>query len=194
MLISPFVQSVNEAPDAACLYRLDGDAWTAFSRQTVFDAALKLCGRWKHDGLNPGDLADIDPDGHIRIVGRLKDLIVNSGGDNIAPAPIEQEITLYPEVDQIVVVGDAKPWLSAVICLNPDFETQDPQALVYDILKRYNKDKPSLVQLRKAIVMDEPCSIENGLLTPTQKIKRPKLIALYREAIDALYGPMASSE
>jgi long-chain acyl-CoA synthetase len=144
--------------------------------------------------LHTGDLADIDPDGHIRIVGRLKDLIVNSGGDNIAPAPIEQEITLYPEVDQIVVVGDAKPWLSAVICLNPDFETQDPQALVYDILKRYNKDKPSLVQLRKAIVMDEPCSIENGLLTPTQKIKRPKLIALYREAIDALYGPMASSQ
>jgi len=144
--------------------------------------------------LHTGDLADIDPDGHIRIVGRLKDLIVNSGGDNIAPAPIEQEITLYPEVDQIVVVGDAKPWLSAVICLNPDFETQDPQALVYDILKRYNKDKPSLVQLRKAIVMDEPCSIENGLLTPTQKIKRPKLIALYREAIDALYGPRASSK
>ena len=93
-----------------------------------------------------------------------------------------------------VVVGDAKPWLSAVICLNPDFETQDPQALVYDILKRYNKDKPSLVQLRKAILMEEPCSIENGLLTPTQKIKRPKLIALYREAIDALYGPMASSQ
>ncbi len=148
-----------------------------------------------HDGwLHTGDLADIDPDGHIRIVGRLKDLIVNSGGDNIAPAPIEQEITLYPEVDQVVVVGDAKPWLSVLICLNSEFEKQDPQALVYEILKRYNRHKPSLVQLRKAIVMNEPCSIDNGLLTPTQKIKRPKLIALYREAIDALYGPMASSK
>ena len=144
--------------------------------------------------LHTGDLADIDPDGHIRIVGRLKDLIVNSGGDNIAPAPIEQEITLYPEVDQIVVVGDARPWLSSLICLNSEFETQDPQALVYEILKRYNRHKPSLVQLRKAIVMNEPCAIDNGLLTPTQKIKRPKLIALYREAIDALYGPMASSK
>jgi long-chain acyl-CoA synthetase len=93
-----------------------------------------------------------------------------------------------------VVVGDARPWLSALICLNSEFETQDPQALVYEILKRYNRHKPSLVQLRKAIVMNEPCAIDNGLLTPTQKIKRPKLIALYREAIDALYGPMASSE
>lgn len=137
--------------------------------------------------LHTGDLAEIDPDGHIRIVGRLKDLIVKSGGDNIAPAPIEQEITLYPEVDQIVVVGDAKPWLSAVICLNPELGKQDPQVLVYDILKRYNSNKPPSVQLRKAIVMDEPCSIENGLLTPTQKIKRPKLIAQYGEAIDALY-------
>ena len=59
--------------------------------------------------LYTGDLAEIDPDGHIRIVGRLKDLIVNSGGDNIAPAPIEQEITLYPEVDQVIIVGDRSP-------------------------------------------------------------------------------------
>jgi long-chain acyl-CoA synthetase len=55
MLISPFLQSVKEAPDAACLYRLDGDTWTGFSRQVVLDAALKLCGQWKNDGLNPGD-------------------------------------------------------------------------------------------------------------------------------------------
>jgi len=119
--------------------------------------------------LYTGDLAEIDSDGHIRIMGRLKDQIVNSGGDNVAPAPIEQGITLYPEVDQIVVVGDARPWLSALICLNSEFETQDPQALVCEILKRYNRHKPSLVQLRKAIVMNETCSIDNGLLTPTQK-------------------------
>ena len=80
--------------------------------------------------LYTGDLAEIDSDGHIRIMGRLKDQIVNSGGDNVAPAPIEQGITLYPEVDQIVVVGDARPWLSALICLNSEFENQDPQALV----------------------------------------------------------------
>lgn len=137
--------------------------------------------------LHTGDLAEIDPDGHIRIVGRLKDLIVNSGGDNIAPAPIEQEITLYPEVDQVIIVGDGKPSLSALICLNNDFETTDPDTTVVSILKRYNVNKPPLLQVRKGLLMREPCTIENGLLTPTQKIKRSLVVERYQEAIDDLY-------
>ena len=137
--------------------------------------------------LYTGDLAEIDPDGHIRIVGRLKDLIVNSGGDNIAPAPIEQEITLYPEVDQVIIVGDGKPSLSALICLNNDFETTDPDTTVASILKRYNVNKSPLLQVRKGLLMREPCTIENGLLTPTQKIKRSLVVELYQEAIDDLY-------
>ena len=137
--------------------------------------------------LYTGDLAEIDPDGHIRIVGRLKDLIVNSGGDNIAPAPIEQEITLYPEVDQVIIVGDGKPSLSALIYLNNDFETTDPDNTVVNILKRYNVNKPPLLQVRKGLLMSEPCTIENGFLTPTQKIKRSLVVEHYREAIDDLY-------
>lgn len=137
--------------------------------------------------LYTGDLAEIDPDGHIRIVGRLKDLIVNSGGDNIAPAPIEQEITIYPEVDQVIVVGDGKPSLSALICLNSDFETADPETTIARVLKRYNGNKPPLLQVRKGLLLNEPCTIENGLLTPTQKIKRSLVVKHYQEAIDALY-------
>jgi long-chain acyl-CoA synthetase len=137
--------------------------------------------------LYTGDLAQIDPDGHIRIIGRLKDLIVNSGGDNIAPAPIEQEITLYPEVDQVIIVGDGKPSLSALICLNNDFETTDPDTSIVSILKRYNVNKPPLLQVRKGLLMSEPCTIENGLLTPTQKIKRSLVVERYQEAIDDLY-------
>ena len=137
--------------------------------------------------LYTGDLAEIDPDGHIRIVGRLKDLIVNSGGDNIAPAPIEQEITLYPEVDQVIIVGDGKPSLSALIYLNNDFETTDPDSTVVNVLKRYNVNKPPLLQVRKGLLMSEPCTIENGFLTPTQKIKRSLVVRHYQEAIDDLY-------
>ena len=137
--------------------------------------------------LYTGDLAEIDPDGHIRIVGRLKDLIVNSGGDNIAPAPIEQEITLYPEIDQVIIVGDGKPSLSALICLNNDFETTDPDSTVVNVLKRYNVNKPPLLQVRKGLLMSEPCTIENGFLTPTQKIKRSLVVEHYQEAIDDLY-------
>ncbi len=137
--------------------------------------------------LYTGDLAEIDPDGHIRIVGRLKDLIVNSGGDNIAPAPIEQEITLYPEVDQVIIVGDGKPSLSALFCLNNDVETTDPDSTVVNVLKRYNVNKPPLLQVRKGLLMSEPCTIENGFLTPTQKIKRSLVVEHYQEAIDDLY-------
>ena len=138
--------------------------------------------------LHTGDLAEIDPDGHIRIVGRLKDLIVNSGGDNIAPAPIEQEMSLYPEIEQVVVVGDARPWLSAIICLSEDVEMERRDAVVHDILKRYNQNKSPVMQIRKAVLMDEPCSIENGLLTPTHKLKRKQVIAQYERQVDTLYS------
>lgn len=138
--------------------------------------------------LHTGDLAEIDPDGHIRIVGRLKDLIVNSGGDNIAPAPIEQEMSLYPEIEQVVVVGDARPWLSAIICLSEDVEMARRDAVVHDVLKRYNQNKSPLMQIRKAVLMDEPCSIENGLLTPTHKVKRKQVIAQYERQVDTLYS------
>jgi long-chain acyl-CoA synthetase len=138
--------------------------------------------------LHTGDLAEIDPDGHIRIVGRLKDLIVNSGGDNIAPAPIEQEISLYPEVEQAVVVGDARPWLSAIVCLNEEIESARHDQVLRDVLRRYNQDKSPVLQIRKALVMAEPCSIDNGLLTPTHKIRRPQVIALYGPQIDQLYS------
>ena len=137
--------------------------------------------------LHTGDLAEIDSDGHIRIVGRLKDLIVNSGGDNIAPGPIEQELSLFPEIDQVVVVGDARPWLSAIIGFSDDVETTAHAQLLREVLKRYNQDKSPVSQIRKALVMSELCTMENGLLTPTHKIKRPQVIRLYQSQIDALY-------
>ena len=150
--------------------------------------AKALINGWLHTG----DLAEIDPDGHIRIVGRLKDLIVNSGGDNIAPAPIEQEIGLYPEVEQVVVVGDGRPWLSAIICFAEGIEAQEPKQVIQTILKRYNQDKTPMMHIRKAIPMTEPCSIENGMLTPTHKIKRAQVIALHQAQIDKLYSTKSS--
>jgi long-chain acyl-CoA synthetase len=122
----------------------------------------------------------------------LKDLIVNSGGDNIAPAPIEQEMSLYPEIEQVVVVGDARPWLSAIICLSEDVEMARRDAVVHDVLKRYNQNKSPVMQIRKAVLMDEPCSIENGLLTPTHKVKRKQVIAQYERQVDTLYSLKSS--
>lgn len=139
--------------------------------------------------LHTGDLAAIDADGHIRIIGRVKDLIVNSGGENIAPAPIEQDLVFHSDVEQAVLVGDGKPWLSALLVLSESAlqRGQDHASIVRDVLRAANAGKPAYLQVRKAIVLAEPCTIENGLLTPTHKVKRQRVIALHQAEIDALY-------
>jgi len=95
-------------------------------------------------------------------------------------------------VEQVVVVGDGRPWLSAIICLAEGIEAQEPKQVIQTILKRYNQDKTPMMHIRKAIPMTEPCSIENGMLTPTHKIKRAQVIALHQAQIDKLYSTKSS--
>ena len=149
------------------------------------DTAKAIRDGWLHTG----DLAAVDPDGHIRIIGRLKDLIVNSGGENIAPAPIEQDLEFHPDVAQAVLIGDGRPWLAALVVLSESAEARQAPTddVLHGILKAVNADKPAYLQVRKAIVLAEPCTIENGLLTPTHKVKRQRVIALHQAEIDALY-------
>jgi len=87
----------------------------------------------------------------------------------------------------VVVVGDARPWLSAIMCFADGIEKTAYEQVLRDVLKRYNQDKSPVLQIRKALVMTEPCTMEHGLLTPTHKIKRPQVIRLYQSQIDALY-------
>jgi long-chain acyl-CoA synthetase len=160
---------------------------------------LVMQGYWKapeetaktiQDGwLHTGDLAAIDSDGHIRIVGRVKDLIVNSGGENIAPAPIEQDLVFHPDVEQALLVGDGKPWLAALLVLTDAARErgEDQDSLVRDILRTTNEGKPAYLQVRKALVLETPCTIENGLLTPTHKVKRQRVVDLHRAGIEGLY-------
>lgn len=137
-----------------------------------------LMGGWLHTG----DLATIDSDGFIRITGRKKDLIVTSGGDNIAPSKIEAMLCTREEIEQAVVFGDGRPWLGAIIVPSESGNTRTDQAV-----KEINAQLNSAEKIRKYIVRNDPCTTENGLLTPTQKIKRNRLIELHRSEIDALY-------
>lgn len=135
--------------------------------------------------LHTGDLAEIDSDGYIEIVGRKKDLIVTSGGDNIAPAKLEAALCAYPEIEQAVVFGDGRPWLGAIIIPSPEESPSD--SVIETRVREVNQQLNNYERIRKYVIQPEVCTIENGLLTPTQKVKRDKVLAMNHERISDLY-------
>jgi len=139
--------------------------------------------------LHTGDLATIDENGFIKITGRKKDLIVTSGGDNISPSKIESLLCSEAEIEQAVVCGDGKPWLCAVIVPTADLA---PDSQIYNVvesaIQRINSTLAPAERIRKFIIQKDLCTTENGLLTPTQKVKRTAVIELNGKQIERLYG------
>lgn len=159
----------------------------------------------EQDGwLHTGDQARI-ADGHIHITGRLKDILVLSNGEKIPPADMEMAIAMDPLFDQAMVLGEGRSYLTALLVMNGDLwdglareygldpadakSLEDPR-LLKDMLKRVRaalRDFPGYAKIRRAALALEPWSVENGLLTPTLKVKRPQVVDRYREAIDRMY-------
>ena len=152
----------------------------AATKQTIIDG-------W----LYTGDLGEIDGDGYITITGRKKDIIVNSGGDNIAPSRVEGILTIEPEIEQAMVDGDKKPWLVAVIVPAPDLVKSnapaDVEKAVSNALSRANKRLSKLEQVRRFIIADEAFTTANGQMTATLKNRRHVVRQVYGERLDALY-------
>lgn len=155
--------------------------------------------------LNTGDTARISESGHIYITGRLKEIIVLSNGEKVPPANMEEAIKRDPLFDQIMVHGEGHPYLVAVVVINPDIWKQlaeeigvdagNPQSLrdkrvedraVQRISSQMN-EFPGYAQIRRALLLSEPWSIENGLLTPTLKVKRAKVVEKLFNEIKELY-------
>jgi len=142
--------------------------------------------------LHTGDIATISEDGYITITGRKKELIVNSGGDNIAPARPEASLTFQETIFQSMVIGDRRPYLVAVIV--PEVEKtknmsdKEINEIISSEVKKANEDLSSIEKIRKFIIAKEPFSTENGLLTPTMKVRRHKVVEIYGETLDDLYG------
>ena len=154
--------------------------------------------------LNTGDQVKIDEKGFVRITGRLKEIIVMGNGEKVPPADMEMAIQLDPLFEQILVYGEAKPYLSAVAVLNDDEwgkvaaeNKLDPNLngngrdkaekfLVQRITKRI-KDFPGYAQVRKVTVAPEKWTIDNGLMTPTLKLKRVAIFQKYAPAIEGMY-------
>ena len=135
--------------------------------------------------LHTGDIGEIDPeDGYLKITDRKKDIIVSAGGDNISPAKIENMITNEPEIEQCIVYGDKKSYLVALIVQNKEFLKEK----IDIIIKNINNKLTLVEKIKKIQLIDENFSIENGLLTPTMKVKRKKVIEKYKKELENLYS------
>ncbi len=136
--------------------------------------------------LHTGDIGEINPeDGYLKITDRKKDIIVSAGGDNISPAKIENMITNELEIDQCMVYGDKKNYLVALIVPNKEFLKEKEK--INKIMENINKKLTLVEKIKKIHLIDENFSIENGLLTPTMKVKRKKVTEKYKKQLEKLY-------
>jgi long-chain acyl-CoA synthetase len=136
--------------------------------------------------LYTGDVGEIDPiDGYLKITDRKKDIIVSAGGDNISPAKIENMITNEPEIDQCMVYGDKKNYLVALIVPGKDFLNK--KETINNVIDKINKKLTLLEKIKRIQLTDENFSIENGLMTPTMKVKRKKVTEKYKDQLEKLY-------
>lgn len=159
---------------------------------------------WFHSG----DIGYMDEDGFLKITDRKKDLIVTSGGKNVAPAAVERVITASRFIEQAVVIGDRRKYLDVILV--PQFDTlqewgkhQDPplvfnryedlvkapevEKLIRDEMAVHQQDLAPYEQIKYFYIAPEPFTIEGGELTPSLKVKRKKVMEMYRDEIEAMY-------
>lgn len=156
--------------------------------------------------LHTGDIGDIDEDGYLKITDRIKNIIVTSGGKNIAPSALETELINSPYIDQVVVIGDKRNYLTALIVpnyekireladnLNIQYDSARELINHYKIVNTVHEDVERIQQkyaryeqVKKIALIPEAFTIEKGELTPSMKIRRKVIENRYRDIIDTLY-------
>jgi len=190
---------VRIAPDGEILVRGDS-VMQGYWRDEAGTAAVLRDG-WLHTG----DVGVIDEEGFLQITDRKKDIIVNSGGDNVAPQRIEGIFALQPEIGQVIVYGDSRPHLVALIVPHADFaktysrrhglpdglktlvEDEGFQKAIAESVRRANQGLSVIERVRRVHLMAEPFTIENGLMTPTMKLKRQEIYRAHAQLFESLY-------
>ena len=171
------------------------------SNEILVRGDLLMNGYWRDDKataatlkdgwLHTGDQGFIDEDGFLFITGRIKEIIVTSGGDTLSPQRIEGLLALEEEIAQAMVYGDGKAFLSAVIVADDMWvRGKTEQAVrqgIEQAIKRVNGRLSTPEHVRNVVVAPEPFSIDNGMLTPTMKIKRRAIMQRYESQLQALY-------
>ncbi|WP_283133775.1 AMP-dependent synthetase/ligase [Rhizohabitans arisaemae] len=154
---------------------------------------------WFHTG----DIGELDSDGYLRITGRKKEIIVTAGGKNVAPAPLEDRIRAHPLVSQCVVVGDDRPFIGALISIDPEAldqwrkdngkpgavasGTPEIRAAVQKAVDEANRSVSKAESIRKFVLLDEDLTVASGHLTPSLKLKRNVVAQDFAEEIESIY-------
>ena len=191
---------VKIGPDDELLVKSPGNMLGYWNNHSATKQVIDADG-WLHTG----DQARLE-NNHIYITGRLKDILVLSNGEKIPPADMEMAIALDPLFEQVMVVGEGKPYLTALLVLAADHwpafaqqlgvDAADPASLKGDKVlaavqarvKRALRDFPGYAKIRRISLTLDPWTIERGLMTPTLKIKRPKVLEVCKECVDGMYA------
>ena len=182
--------------------RLAGDGEVQLRGPTVFsgyhaNAEATSAVMTKDGWLRTGDLGMLDADGFLRITGRKKDLIVTSGGENVAPLRIEEALIADPLVSQALVLGDSQPYLIALLTIDRSeqhrrrLDDQDAHVAVGEVVNRVNRGLGAAERIRRHTVLAHEFAQERDEVTPTLKLRRAVCIEHNHDRIAELYRPAA---
>ncbi len=157
---------------------------------------------WVHTG----DIGEFDEDKYLKITDRKKDIIVNAGGDNISPSKIEAKLDILPEISQSMLYGDYKNYLVAIIVPNKEeslfwakknhkdenlsilIKDNEFIKMIKEATQRVNNNLSVIEQIRKFVLIDHEFTIENGMMTPSMKVRRFKVKEKYKDELEKLYS------
>ena len=174
----PFkTNQVNIAEDGEILVKGENVMLGYWNMKNETDAVIKS--GWLHTG----DIGEFTKDGNLKITDRKKEIIVSLGGDNISPSKIENILCLNEKIKQSFVYGDKKTYLVALIVT----ETDENRKEIESFLEKINKTLSLVEKVNKYKLIKEEFTIDNGMLTPTLKLKRKKILNKYKEDLEKLY-------
>jgi long-chain acyl-CoA synthetase len=176
--------------------RLDEDGEILVRSDTVFAGYFKepqaTAAAFTDDGwFRTGDVGEIDADGFVKITDRKKDLIITAGGKNIAPQNLENALRASRVVSQALVVGDRRPYIVALITLDPaeiGGTGREPRELVQEIVDEVNKDRVRVEQIKRFAILPRDFTQEEGEVTPTLKLRRKIVHEHFADEIESLYS------
>ena len=139
----------------------------------------------KDGWLHTGDIGEFE-NNYLKITDRKKNIIITPGGDNISPVKIENNLLKLNFIEQVLAYGDNKPYLVSLIVLSNDNKNLKSEK-IFEGIEKINKTLSKIEKIKKFIVIKKQFTIENGLLTPTLKLKRYKIIEKYKSELEKLY-------